>query len=103
MGLRKGGTVEWALRSPEWAFLLPAAVTSGQAMLPAELYVKPEDRWEVNNVRHHHLDLAERLEQTLRDFVEATRGPGPLRAPELPKLQPEQDVKTDATEGSEVP
>ena len=42
--------------------------------------------WEVNDVRHHHLDLAERLEQTLRGFVAATRRPGPLQAPALPDL-----------------
>jgi hypothetical protein len=48
-----------------------------------QLYVKPDDRWEVNDVRQHHLEVAEHLEDVLRGFVSATRRPGPLLAPEL--------------------
>jgi arylsulfatase A-like enzyme len=84
-GLRRGGIVEWALRSPDWSFLLPVSAPAAEASIQPELYVKPDDRWEVNNVRQHHLELTERLEQTLRAFVEATRHPGPLQAPELPR------------------
>jgi arylsulfatase A-like enzyme len=84
-GLRTDDGLEWALRNPDWLFLLPVSSSSGLAT-ESELYVKPDDRWEVNNVRQHHLELAERLEQTLRCFVEATRRPGPLRPPELPHL-----------------
>ena len=32
----------------------------------------------------HHLELAERLERVLRDFVAATRRAGPLQPPPLP-------------------
>jgi hypothetical protein len=88
-GLCTGDTVEWALRSPDWAFLLSVSGPSTDSPIPAELYVKPEDRWEVNNVRQHHLEFAERLEQTLRLFVDATRRPGPLQYPDLP--HPEQE------------
>jgi hypothetical protein len=35
--------------------------------------VKPEDRWEVNNVLQHHLEFAERLEAALRVFMAAPR------------------------------
>jgi arylsulfatase A-like enzyme len=91
-GLAPGDRVEWALRSPDWLFLLPAWSSIGLPTEP-ELYVKPDDRWEVNNIRQHHLELAERLDQTLRGFIEATRHPGPLRPPELPgpELAPAQD------------
>jgi arylsulfatase A-like enzyme len=82
-GLRLGAGAEWALRSPDWSFLLPVAQAPEAPPRPPQLYVKPEDRWEVNNVLQHHLELAEHLEQTLRGFVEATRRPGPLRPPEL--------------------
>ena len=78
-GLCVGDTVEWALRSPEWAFLLPLH----EAARTAQLYAKPDDRWELNNVLQHHPALAERLEAVLRGFVEATRLPGSLRPPEL--------------------
>lgn len=59
---KMGEQEEWSLRSREWAFLLPG--TPG-ARGP-QLYAKPEDRWEVNNVIQHHLELAEQMEAILR-------------------------------------
>jgi hypothetical protein len=73
--LEVGGEVGWALRTPAWALL------SG----PARLYVRPDDRWEVNDVSQHHPELVEGLERTLRDFVAAAGRPGPLEAPALPE------------------
>jgi len=72
-GLPLDDREEWALRTPEWAFLLPATVPANDPPRPPQLYVKPDDRWEVNNVIQHHLDLAERFEQTLRSFMAAPR------------------------------
>jgi hypothetical protein len=86
------------LRSADWAFLSPASSLSSDSPLEPELYVKPDDRWEVNNVRHHQLDVAERLEETLRCFVETTRRPGPLQPPALPELRPAQNLPADSTE-----
>ncbi len=83
-GLQVGEAITYALRTPEWAFLLPARADTEDAAPAPRLYVKPEDRWEVNDVLQHHLDLAEQLERTLRDFVTASCQPGPLRAPSLP-------------------
>ncbi len=74
--------VEWSLRTLEWAFLLPV-----EANTAPRLYVKPDDRWEVNNVLQHHLELAEGLERTLRGFVEAARRPGMLEPPGLPEME----------------
>jgi arylsulfatase A-like enzyme len=91
-GLRVGDAVEWALRTPEWGFLLPVSPAQDGPPRVPQLYVKPDDRWEVNNVVQHHLELAEHLEQTLRGFVEATRRPGPLQAPGL------RDVEADLAE-----
>jgi arylsulfatase A-like enzyme len=81
-GRRDGEGVGWALRTPEWAFLLPVQ-GSGDARAP-RLYVKPDDRWEVNDVLQHHLEFADRLGETLRGFVAATAAPGPLQVPPLP-------------------
>jgi arylsulfatase A-like enzyme len=78
-GARAGEAVEWSLRTLEWAFLLPA--TAVDTSRRPQLYVKPEDRWEVNDVRQHHLDLVETLEKTLRDVAAATSC---LPAPSLP-------------------
>lgn len=68
-GLQIGDAIEYALRTPEWAFLLPIQSSADDVERTPQLYVKPDDRWEVNNVLQHHLELAEQLERTLRDFV----------------------------------
>jgi hypothetical protein len=92
-GLGRGRAVEWTLRTPDWAFFLAAGADAAAGR--PQLYVKPDDRWEVNDVVQHHPDLAERLEQTLRGFLAAARRPGPLVAPPLPlvheaaKIDPE--------------
>jgi arylsulfatase A-like enzyme len=86
-GGRHGGEVGWALHTPEWAFLL----SEGEGGERRQLYVKPDDRWEVNNVLQHYLERAERLEETLRAFVAATRRPGPFQAPELREATPEPE------------
>jgi arylsulfatase A-like enzyme len=82
-GSRAGEALEWALRTPRWACVLPVAEPVGDPPRGPQLYVKPDDRWEVNNVRQHHLELAEHLEEVLRGFVTATRRPGPLEPPPL--------------------
>jgi arylsulfatase A-like enzyme len=68
-GLAVGCASEWTLRTPEWAFLLPVQSPAEQPPRQPQLYVKPDDQWEVNNVIQHHPELAEKLEQTLRAFV----------------------------------
>jgi AhpD family alkylhydroperoxidase len=98
-GLRIDDAVEWALRSPEWAFLLPAGGESGR--LP-RLYAKPDDRWELNDVIQHHPELAEHLAAVLREFVAATRRPGPLRPPELRDVEAEETKPTDPSGGPTV-
>jgi arylsulfatase A-like enzyme len=70
--LQVGEAIEYALRTPEWAFLLPIKPSTDDPERAPQLYVKPDDRWEVNNVLQHHLELAEQLERTLRDFVTST-------------------------------
>jgi hypothetical protein len=82
-GLAVEAAQEWALRTPDLALLLPVEAAPGDAPRGRQLYVKPEDRWEVNDVVQHHVDLADRLEATLRAFVAAAGRPGPLEAPEL--------------------
>lgn len=89
-GLEVGGAIEWALRTPEWGFILPVSSAAEDRSNNPQLYVKPDDRWEVNNVVQHHLDLAEYLEQTLRGFVEAGRRPGPLEPPPLRDVEAEK-------------
>jgi arylsulfatase A-like enzyme len=93
-GMETGATWEGALRSPEWSFLLPLRVPDRHGPHEPQLFVKPDDRWEVNNVAQHHPALAEHLAQVLRDFVELTHGPGPLEPPPL------RDVEAEPVEPS---
>lgn len=65
--LQVGDALEGALRSADWSFLL--SVRGAADDLP-QLYVQPDDRWEVNNVIQHHPELAEELERTLREALD---------------------------------
>jgi arylsulfatase A-like enzyme len=89
-GLRLGGASEWSLRAPGWAFLLPGASEPGDPPRGRQLYVKPDDRWEVNDVLQHHLDRADAFEQTLKEFVAAAQRPGPLEPPAPRKPESEE-------------
>jgi hypothetical protein len=82
-GLQAGEAREWTVRLPAWAFLIPEAASADDPPRGRQLYAKPEDRWEVNDLAQHHPDLCERLEQTLRDYLAALRRPGPWQAPPL--------------------
>jgi arylsulfatase A-like enzyme len=82
-GLGMNDALEWALRSSEWAFLLPLRTPADDTERVAQVYAKPEDRWELNNLVQHHPELAEQLEAVLRGFVEATRRAEPLQPPPL--------------------
>ena len=65
-GLRTHDAEEWAFRTREWAFLLPVKVPASDSPRSPQLYVKPDDRHEVNNVLQHNQELAEDLERKLR-------------------------------------
>lgn len=82
-GLRQGERLEWAMRTPDWAFLLPVLQAVDDPPRPVQLYRKPEDRWEVNNLVQQNLDLADKLEQTLRSYAVASHQPGKALLPEL--------------------
>ncbi len=96
-GVRVGEGIEWCLRTPEWGFLLPVRPHPDEAQREPQLFVKPDDRWEVNEVRHHHLELAEGFEKTLRAFVAATCQPGPLDAPALPDESGGEEAQSAGT------
>ena len=49
-----------AIRTPAWY------LTAGSH---CQLFAKPDDRWEVNDVANRHADVAERLAQALGDYV----------------------------------
>jgi arylsulfatase A-like enzyme len=64
---RKGDIEEWSIRTHQWHYLLPLP---GSRERGPQLYVKPDDRWELNNVAEQHPDVAEHLELTLRRYMD---------------------------------
>jgi arylsulfatase A-like enzyme len=74
---------EFAIRTHGWHLILPVETDPDEAR-SAQLYCKPEDRWDQNDVIDQHPDVAEHLELTLRRFVEVLRRDG---IDELPTLR----------------
>jgi arylsulfatase A-like enzyme len=64
---RIGARSEKAVRTAEWALLLPGDRGSDDALRPRQLFAKPDDRWEVNNVAEREFEKAEELERLLRN------------------------------------
>jgi arylsulfatase A-like enzyme len=63
---------EFAIRTHLWHLIVPIEFDAEEPRF-AELYRKPEDRWDQNNVIRQYTDVAEHLELTLRRFVDALR------------------------------
>jgi arylsulfatase A-like enzyme len=83
-GLRVGASEEWLLRTPELALLLPISTLDGDPPRQPQLYAKPDDRWEVNDLAPRHEEYVQELGKTLRQCIAAMRAPGPLEYPPLP-------------------
>jgi arylsulfatase A-like enzyme len=92
--LEKGMAIEYSLRTRDWAFLLPVQAEIDDEVRPRQLYARPEDRWELNNVRQHHLELSEHFEEVLNDYVKASRQPGPLTVPKLRDIETELSAES---------
>lgn len=65
------GHREAALRTDTHALLLPLLTPDDEPREP-QLYEKPDDRWELNDVRQPNLALADELEAELRQQVDLT-------------------------------
>jgi arylsulfatase A-like enzyme len=76
---------EFAIRTHEWHLVLPIEVDPEDPPRGVELYRKPEDRWDQNNVREQFPDVAEHLELALRRFADAVRRGEPVE--DLPPLR----------------
>jgi arylsulfatase A-like enzyme len=70
--LRIGEREERLVRTNDWSFLLPIGMFTDDEPRAAQLYVKPDDRWEVNDVTQPCPGDAERLETLLREFAATT-------------------------------
>jgi arylsulfatase A-like enzyme len=73
---------ERAIRTPEWACFHSSS-------LPRLLFRKPEDRWEVNDLRQQHLEWSEHLEAVAKDHAANPDAP--------PQLRPYDEVMANET------
>jgi arylsulfatase A-like enzyme len=62
---------EFAIRTHLWHLIVPVEPDPDDPPRPPELYRKPEDRWDQNNVADQHPEVSDHLELTLRRFVAA--------------------------------
>ena len=76
--LRVDDCESWLLRSADWAFHLARGPET-----PPQLFVKPDDRWEVNNLVQQQGELADTMSGALGAFAEAIRRPGALVYPTI--------------------
>jgi len=64
-----GGISSWAVRSADCSILLRLGSEPFDPGRDARVYIKPEDRWEVNNVCQHHLDLVDETRQFIEEKI----------------------------------
>jgi arylsulfatase A-like enzyme len=62
---------EYAIRTHLWHLIVPVETDPDDPPRGPELYRKPEDRWDQNNVVEQFPEVADQLELVLRRFVEA--------------------------------
>lgn len=68
--LELADAAELAIRTDEWALLVPTKVPEGDPAREPMLFAKPDDRWEVNDLRGRNIEIADELEAKLREAPE---------------------------------
>lgn len=68
-GAAVGASLEWSLRTLDRALLLPLSSPPDDPPRRRQLYIKPDDRWEVNDVQQHHHEQIDEMEANLRAFM----------------------------------
>lgn len=68
--LELGDAAEIALRTDDWALLVPTRVPEDDPPREPHLYEKPDDRWEVNDLRVRNIERADELEALLREEIQ---------------------------------
>jgi arylsulfatase A-like enzyme len=68
----RGETRSWAMRTKTSSILIRQGTESFDPFQNARVFMKPEDRWEVNNVCQHHLELVEETRQFILEAMRET-------------------------------
>jgi hypothetical protein len=80
-GMCAAGQETWLMRTLDCALHLYVEPPNDVQTRSPQLFVKPQDRWEVNNLCQQQIESADRMQKTLFAFAEAIRQPGPLNYP----------------------
>jgi len=72
--MRIGEHESWLMRTPDHA-LHVANATAADETPKFQLFMKPEDRWEVNDLHQQQIESAEEMEAELRRFVQSLSEP----------------------------
>ncbi len=78
--LTEEGLWEASIRTLNWSLVVPLDSRNAR---PVQLYRKPEDRWDMNNVISEQPDVAEHLELTLRRYLSWVNQGKPGEPPRL--------------------
>jgi arylsulfatase A-like enzyme len=68
--LELGDAAEISIRTDDWALLVPTRLPEGDPPREPQLYQKPDDRWEVNDLRTRNLERADELDAKLREEIQ---------------------------------
>lgn len=82
-GMRVNEYENWLLRTPDWALHLPIEQPETTTSRAPQLFVKPEDRWEVNDLYQQQIESADIMEKTLRAFTAMIRQDAAFAYPPL--------------------
>jgi len=61
-----GIAAERSVRTNEWCYISPVVVPNGEQRTP-QLFQKPDDRWEVNDLLLRNIEIGDELEARLRE------------------------------------
>jgi arylsulfatase A-like enzyme len=67
--LELDGAAELAIRTDDWALVLPVTPHPDDPPREPMLFAKPDDRWEVNDLRPRNVETADELEAQLRKLA----------------------------------
>ncbi len=65
--LELGNVAETAIRTDEWALILPTLTPESDSPRFPMLYAKPDDRWELNDLRSRNMEVADELAARIRE------------------------------------
>lgn len=72
--MRVGEHESWLMRTPDHALHMANPTAAGETP-KSQLFMKPEDRWEVNDLHQQQIESAEEMEAVLRRFVQSLSEP----------------------------